>query len=91
MIRYVSLVEGISVLVLFFIAMPLKYIWDLPIWVKYAGTIHGVLFVLFMVVILIHMIQYKWSLKFAFQLFLSSLVPFGFVWADKKFKENQAG
>lgn len=31
---------------LFFIAMPLKYIWDMPMAVSICGSIHGVLFVI---------------------------------------------
>ena len=88
MIRYVSLLEGISVLVLFFIAMPLKYIWDMPVWVKHSGMIHGILFIAFMMMIFRSMLEYKWGLKYSFQLFLSSLVPFGFLWADKTLKQK---
>lgn len=37
-------VEGVSTLVLFGIAMPLKYFADLPMAVRIVGSIHGVLF-----------------------------------------------
>ena len=50
-LRLVGLIEGISFLLLLFIAMPVKYMMDNPILVKYIGMGHGVLFVLFLVVL----------------------------------------
>lgn len=38
--------EGISFLILLFIAMPLKYFWNLPEAVRITGSFHGILFVL---------------------------------------------
>ena len=43
--KWVARAEGISFLVLLFVAMPLKYIWDDPSWVRIVGMAHGVLFV----------------------------------------------
>ena len=43
-LRLLSIVEGISTLVLFFVAMPLKYAADMPLAVTIAGMIHGFLF-----------------------------------------------
>ena len=45
--RMVAIAEGISFLVLLGIAMPLKYILDVPEAVKVVGWIHGALFVTF--------------------------------------------
>ena len=44
-------IEGYSYLLLLLVAMPLKYIWDIAEWVKIIGMVHGVLFVIFMVII----------------------------------------
>ena len=46
-LRWIGIAEGISYLVLLGIAMPLKYIFDLPLGVKITGWIHGLLFVLY--------------------------------------------
>ena len=43
-LRRLSLVEGISTLVLFGIAMPLKYFAGYPLAVTVAGSVHGFLF-----------------------------------------------
>ena len=52
-LRIVGFLEGWSFLLLLFIAMPMKYIWDNPLWVKYVGMGHGLLFILFIVVLLV--------------------------------------
>ena len=49
MLRWVALLEGVSFLFLLFVAMPLKYLGGLPQAVRVTGSIHGLLFVLFVV------------------------------------------
>lgn len=44
-LRAVAFVEGVSYVVLLFVAMPLKYFAGLPLAVRIAGSIHGFLFV----------------------------------------------
>lgn len=84
----IGLLEGISSLVLFFIAMPMKYFMDMPLAVKYTGWAHGLLFVLYIGALLHAAITYKWSLGKVFLGFVASVVPFGpFVfdaWVVKK-------
>ncbi|WP_025761236.1 DUF3817 domain-containing protein [Dyadobacter tibetensis] len=87
-LRIVAFIEGISYLVLLGIAMPLKYMADMPEAVRLVGTAHGVLFVLFCMLLLQVTIEKGWSFKKAFLGFLSSLIPFGTFYADAKwFKE----
>jgi integral membrane protein len=43
-VRLLGLVEGVSTLVLFGVAMPLKYFVGMPMAVTIAGSIHGALF-----------------------------------------------
>ena len=50
-LRRVAFVEGVSTLVLFGIAMPLKYLAGLPLAVRIVGSIHGFLFVALVVII----------------------------------------
>ncbi len=75
--RLIAFIEGVSFLVLLFIAMPLKYWAGLPLAVRVVGTAHGVLFVLFIISLLDVMIRYRWSLLRGAVIFLSSLIPFG--------------
>ena len=50
-LRLVALLEGTSFLVLLFIAMPLKYLADLPLAVRIVEACHGVLFLMFIAVL----------------------------------------
>jgi integral membrane protein len=43
-LRVLGAIEGVSTLVLFFIAMPLKYLAGMPMAVTVAGMVHGLLF-----------------------------------------------
>ncbi len=47
-LKKVGIWEGISYLILLFIAMPLKYFGDIPSAVRVVGSAHGFLFILFM-------------------------------------------
>jgi integral membrane protein len=69
-------VEGVSYLLLLFVAMPLKYFADMPKAVSYAGMIHGVLFVWLIFAIFLAFSQDKINLKKAVLVFLASLIPF---------------
>jgi integral membrane protein len=88
--RLVSFAEGISFLLLLGIAMPLKYVWKMPEAVRIAGMIHGVLFVTYCILLLMVMIEMKWKFKNGAILFLASILPFGFLYAENKFLKKQA-
>jgi len=87
--RKVAVAEGISYLLLVFIAMPLKYWADMPLAVKYTGWAHGLLFVLYAGFLLVSWIVYKWSFGKAALIFLASLIPFAPFFVDKKLKEDK--
>lgn len=72
-----GIVEGYSYLLLFFVAMPLKYFAHMPEYVKIVGMIHGVLVVLYIVLLIQMNMQVKLSIKNCLYAFLLSLVPFG--------------
>lgn len=75
--RKISIAEGISFLLLVFIAMPFKYILEIPQPVKYLGWLHGLLFILYGIYLLLVTIKYKWSIERFFIGFFASLFPFG--------------
>ncbi len=77
----VAILEGWSYIILILVAMPLKYVFSNPILIRPVGMIHGVLFVGYILLVLLCMWQYKWSIWKGFLVFLISLVPFGtFIW-----------
>lgn len=87
---FVATLEGISYLLLLGIAMPLKYFADFPEAVKYTGWAHGVLFVLYAVMLLMCLIKYKWSVGRAAVIFLASLLPFAPFIVERKLKREAA-
>ncbi|MDC0316805.1 DUF3817 domain-containing protein [Verrucomicrobia bacterium] len=76
-LRYIGIIEGISSLLLFFMAMPLKYIFGLPEFVSVIGMIHGVLFTVYVLVTIQSAIVFKRPLKWTFKVFIASIFPFG--------------
>ena len=77
--------EAISFLVLLGIAMPLKYIWDLPQMVQVVGMAHGVLFVLYIAGAIYMQQLLQWSFRTLVIVVLCSILPFGPFYAEKKY------
>lgn len=83
-LRLIAFIEGVSFLILLFIAMPFKYVWGDPSLVKSVGQIHGILFVLFVIATLIVANQERWKLfGITAKVLISSLIPFGTFYIDK--------
>ncbi|MFI5218436.1 MAG: DUF3817 domain-containing protein [Bacteroidia bacterium] len=87
--RFIAIAEGISFLILLFIAMPLKYLAGLPHAVLYVGWIHGVLFIAFCLLLLQVKLNYKWTFKKAVIAFIASLLPFGTFVLDAKILKKE--
>lgn len=84
--RVISAIEGLSYLILVFIAMPIKYLGDNPIYVKFFGMAHGILFIIFMISLFEVKTKDKWDTGFMFQIFVLSLIPFGAFVIENKVK-----
>lgn len=87
--RMISATEGLSFLILLFVAMPIKYIGENPYPVKVFGMIHGVLFIIFMLSLFETKIKENWNIGLMFQLFVLSLIPFGAFLIDRKVKTQK--
>jgi integral membrane protein len=83
-LRIIGFVEGVSFLVLLFIAMPLKYAFGMPAMVKQVGMMHGVLFILYVLAVVIAKFEKDWSFGKMGLALLVSFIPFGTFWADSK-------
>ena len=88
MLRTVGMIEGISFLILLCIAMPLKWIYGQPEMVRYVGSIHGVLTIVYVYLLIKVTAQLKWSLKTAALAFIASLLPLGMLYAEFKIFRN---
>ncbi|MEX0968146.1 MAG: DUF3817 domain-containing protein [Bacteroidia bacterium] len=90
LLRILALLEGVSLLVLLFIAMPLKYFYDEPEMVRHVGMAHGVLFIGYSLWLAVIAIQHKWKARPILVSFASAFVPFGTFYSDRKYFREPA-
>jgi integral membrane protein len=84
-LRIIAFLEGLSLLVLVFIAVPLKYFQHNPVLVKSMGPIHGALFLLFVFNTLSVGIEQQWKFKtITWKVLLACIIPFGTFYIDHK-------
>ena len=83
-LRASGITEGLSYLVLLFIAMPLKYFADSPAAVRYIGMLHGILFIWYVLSVFRAKMLKRISFQEAFWSLLASIIPFGTFYADRK-------
>ena len=89
--RKIAFAEGVSFLVLLLIAMPLKYMAELPIAVTIIGGLHGILFVAFVVLACQVKNVYNKDWGWLARSFIASIFPFGTFWMDHNhWKKEQA-
>jgi len=83
--RAIAFLEGLSLLLLLFVAMPVKYGLGEPILVKHIGMAHGVLFILFILMALQQHVEHGWKFfSVTWIVLLSSLLPFGTFYIDHR-------
>jgi integral membrane protein len=88
--RVVALLEGSSFLALLCIAMPLKYLAGLPLAVRIMGSVHGLLFLMFMAALYRAGRQCDWPLRRSLLAFGASIVPFGTFIFDRSLRREIA-
>lgn len=76
-LRHLAIIEGISTLVLFGIAMPLKYFAGMPLAVRIVGSLHGALFVALVVMLLVAIRKVPISIKVAAAGIVAAVIPGG--------------
>lgn len=82
--RIVAFLEGMSFLILLGIAMPLKYMAGKPEAVQVVGMAHGVLFVLYVLMVFQVRSVLQWSVKQTFIALAASVLPFGTFYVDAR-------
>jgi len=86
--RIVAFLEGVSYILLLFIATPIKYLMDDPQYVKLLGMPHGILFVAYIALAFLFKEQFKWNLKEFAIVLIASLIPFGTFYIDRKYLKS---
>ena len=85
--RYLSMIEGLSLLTLLFIAMPMRYYAGIHDAVWYVGWTHGILFLLYGAGALVTSHQQGWSILYWLFIFFMGAVPFGFLLVDHQLRK----
>jgi integral membrane protein len=84
-LRLICFLEGITLLGLVFITMPLRIFFGWGEFSKVLGPIHGGLFVLFVVSSIQFARQHNWKfMKTTWMVILASFIPFGTFYIDHK-------
>lgn len=86
--RILSLLEGTSFLLILFVTMPLKYMYDNGAPNKVIGMIHGFLFLGYIVMAILMKEKMKWNNKTLGIVLLCSIIPFGTFWMDYKYLQD---
>lgn len=85
LLRLIGFVEGLSLLILVFIGVPMKYFMGNPSVVKSVGPVHGVLFILFVFFIIKMAMEKNWNFgTVTWKLLAGSVIPFGTFYVDSK-------
>jgi integral membrane protein len=83
--RLIAFLEGVSYILLLFIASPIKYFGNDPTYVRWLGMPHGILFMAYVVLAVLISKDMKWSTRTLWIVLLASIIPFGTFYIDKKY------
>jgi len=83
--RIVAFLEGVSYILLLFIATPIKYLANDPQYVKFLGMPHGLLFVAYCALAFLIKSDLKWSQRTFGIVLLAAIIPFGTFYIDRKY------
>ncbi len=82
-LRAIAWLEGGSLLLLFFVAMPLKYLAHEPRLVRVVGSVHGILVLVLVVMLFRGVMERTWPARAALKALLVSFLPFGAFYVDR--------
>lgn len=87
-LRLAGIAEGVSLLLLLLVAMPLKYLFALPMAVRIAGSLHGMLFLWFCWALFGARLELGFGARRLARLFLAAVLPFGFLFIQRELAEG---
>ena len=84
-LRIIGFLEGVSLLTLILVAVPMKYYFDNPSGSKILGPVHGGLFLLFVFNTISVGVEHRWKFNTTtWKVLLACIVPFGTFYIDRK-------
>jgi len=85
--RVTAFLEGVSYILLLFIATPIKYFGDDPQYVKMLGMPHGILFMLYVILAFMLKQENSWFKSNFKMVLLASIIPFGTFVLERKYNK----
>ena len=86
--RLIAILEGISVIALFFVGMPLKYWFDIPEATSITGRFHGFMVIIYVLPLIHVWLIQRWSIGKAALAFLASFIPLATFFFEHKIKDE---
>ena len=86
--RIIAFLEGLSYILLLFIAVPIKYAADDPTYVKMLGMPHGLLFMGYIALAIVLRTENQWIKNNFFLVLIASVIPFGTFVVEKKLNKT---
>lgn len=83
--RLVAFLEGVSYILLLFIATPVKYVAEDPKYVKILGMPHGLLFIGYLILAFMFKNETNWNKSQFASVLIASIIPFGTFYVDRKY------
>ena len=83
--RVVALLEGVSYVLLITFGLYFKYYLDDETYVKILGMPHGILFMLYILLVFIVNRYEKWNYKDLLIILFASVIPMGTFYIDRKY------
>ena len=87
--RIITLLEGLSYILLLFVAVPVKYSLGDSTYVKLLGMPHGILFVAYLGFAIYFKQEQNWSIKTLAVVLLGSVLPFGTFYVNNKYLKTK--
>lgn len=87
--RVIAFLEGLSYILLLFVAVPYKYLNNDPQFVKLLGMPHGLLFLIYVVLAVFYWTDFNWNKKILWQVLIASIIPFGTFYIDYKYLRSK--
>lgn len=87
--RIAGMLEGVSFGLLMGVAMPLKYLAGITAAVEWTGWIHGILFIVYCMTILMSLTSGRISFRRSVEAFIAALFPLGPFLLDRRLAADE--
>lgn len=83
--RILGLLEALSIVALFGVAMPMKYVFEVPGATQIPGLVHGMLFLGYVALATVLADKDQWSRKQLMHAYIAGVAPLGTLVFDRKY------